>query len=157
MGQIDGQRHERGRFVARVAEHHSLVARSLEVEVVAAGARPDLLAAIDTLGDVGTLRIESDEHTARLAVEAVLGVVVADALDDLARNFGNLDVLRRGDLTRHQAQSGGHQRFAGDTSVRVLGEDRIEHRIGNLIGHLVGVTFGHALGCERPLSAHRCS
>ena len=54
VGQPDGQGHEVVGLVARVAEHHSLVAGALGVEdVLAAGTRPDLQGGVDPLGDVG--------------------------------------------------------------------------------------------------------
>src|SRR5690606_5455191 len=30
--------------------------------------------------------------------------------------------------------------------------DGVQHGVADLVGHLVGVTFGHALGAERPAS-----
>src|SRR5262249_59530944 len=41
------------------------------------------------------------------------------------------------------------QRFAGDAADRVLGEDRVENGIGNLIGDFVRMSFGDRLGREK--------
>ncbi len=51
--QPDGQRHEVGRLVAGVAEHHPLVARALGVEeVLAARSGAQFEGRVDALGDV---------------------------------------------------------------------------------------------------------
>ena len=67
--QPDGQRHEVGRLVAGVAEHHPLVAGTLGVELVlAARCRSRTSkAVVDTLGDVGRLLVEGD-HARRRCV-----------------------------------------------------------------------------------------
>ena len=80
VGEPDRQRHQVGRLVAGVAEHHPLVAGALAVEVVLAGlAAAQLLALVDALGDVGALLVDADDDAAGVAVEAVERVVVADA------------------------------------------------------------------------------
>ena len=97
-----------------------------------------------------------DDDAAGLAVEAVQRVVVADRVDRLAGELGDVDVGGRGDLAGDDAQTGGEQRLAGDATVGVLGEDGVEDGVADLVGHLVGVTLGHALGCEGP-TGHGCS
>ena len=53
VGEPDRHRHQVVGLVARVAEHHSLVARTLSIEdVLAAGSRADLQGGVDALGDV---------------------------------------------------------------------------------------------------------
>ena len=44
---------------------------------------------------------------------------------------------------------GGDQRLARDPAVRVLGQDRVEDAVADLVGHLVGVTLGDRLRRER--------
>ena len=57
--QVDGHGHERGRLVARVAEHHALVARAdLLVGIVAGLAVLGLVGLVDALGDVGALVVD---------------------------------------------------------------------------------------------------
>ena len=148
--QPDRQRHEVGGVVAGVAEHHPLVAGALAVDdVLAAAAAAQLLALVDALGDVAALLVDRDDHTAGVAVEAVQRVVVADAVDDLASELGDVDVGAGRDLAGDDAQTGREQRLAGDTTVRILGEDRVEDRVADLIGHLVGMTLGDAFRGER--------
>ena len=80
--QVDRQRHELVGLVARVAEHHPLVAGALLVEqVLAAGARAHLFGVVDALGDVGRLLVERHQHADGAAVVAVGLAVVADLVD----------------------------------------------------------------------------
>ena len=75
----DRHRHQRVGLVARVAEHHSLVAGAdFVVGVGVAG--PLLHRLVDTHRDVGRLLVDGDDHAAGLAVDAERGVGVADAL-----------------------------------------------------------------------------
>jgi hypothetical protein len=108
-------RHQVGRLVAGVAEHHALVAGALQLELVLG--RPgaaDLFALVHALRDVGALLVDADDDAAGVAVEAVQRVVVADAVDDLAGQLGDVDVGRGGDLAGDDAQAGGEQRLARD-------------------------------------------
>ena len=152
----DRERHQVGRLVAGVPEHHSLVAGTLGVELVLAGlAAAQLLGGVDALGDVGALLVDRDDHAAGVAVEPVERVVVTDLLDRLASDLGDVDVGVGGDLAGDHAQPRGDECLAGDTPVRIDSENRVENRVADLVGHLVGVTLGHALGTECPTS-HWC-
>ena len=77
--EVDRQRHERRRLVAGVAEHQALVAGAL-VEVEA-------LALVHALRDVLGLLAVGDDDRAGMRVEADLRVVVADAVDGVARDL----------------------------------------------------------------------
>ena len=80
-------------LVAGVAEHHPLVAGALGVEqVLAALARPHLLRGVDALADVGALLVDRHDDAAGVAVEAEALAVVADGLDGLAGDRGDVDV-----------------------------------------------------------------
>src|SRR5450432_2293460 len=114
------------------------------VEVVVAGAGVEVVVAgvVDALGDVVALLVVGDQHSAALVVDAVLGVVVADALDGVARDLDVVDVGVGRDLAGEHHQAGVAERLGGDTRARVLPEDRIEDGVGYLVGDLVGVAFG---------------
>ena len=143
VGQPDRQRHEVGRLVAGVAEHHPLVAGALGVErVLAAGTGAELEGLVDALGDVGRLRVERDHHATGLAVEAVGVVVVADLAHRLAHDGRDVDVGLGGHFTGHHHQAGGEQRLAGHPAGGVAGQHGVEHGVGHLVRHLVGVTLG---------------
>ena len=90
MGQEDGHRHERGGFVAGVAEHHALVAGTHLGILVFRLAMLLFPAGVDTARDVGGLLGNGIEHTAGIAIEAVLGAIVADFAHDLAGDLGNV-------------------------------------------------------------------
>ena len=144
VGQPDRQRHEIGRLVAGVAEHHPLVAGALGVErVLAAGSGAELEGRVHALRDIGRLGVERDQHAAGLPVEAVGVVVVADLAHGLAHDGRNVDVGRGGHLARHHDQTGGQERLAGHPAGRVPFQHGVEHGVGNLVRHLVRMALGH--------------
>ena len=135
--EVDRQRHEAVGLGARVAEHHALVARAL-FEVQA-------LAFVDALRDVGRLLVVGHEHGATLVVDAVVGVVVADLLDGVARDLLEVDDGAGGDLAGEHHETGVAQRLGAYARELVLREQRVEHGIGDLIRNLVRVAFGNRL------------
>jgi hypothetical protein len=144
----DRHRHERVGLVARVAEHHSLVARAHFV--VRIGVALALLhRLVDTHRDVGRLFVDGDDDAAGLAVDAERGVGVADAVDRVAGDARDVDVRLRADLTGDHAQAGGHEGLARHPPVRILREDCVEDAVADRVGHLVRVALGDRLGRER--------
>ena len=152
LGQLvrrhDRHRHQLGRLVAGVAEHHPLVAGALLVAGV------DALA-VDALGDVGRLLLERHHHAAGLPVEAHVRVAVADLLDDAAHDLGDVDLRRGGHLAGDHDEAGLGQRLARDARALVALEERVEDPVRDLIAQLVGVAFGDALGGEERLGHDR--
>ena len=156
--QPDRQRHQVGRLVAGVAEHHPLVAGALGAQLVlAARAAAQLEGGRHALVDVGRLLVDRDDDAAGLAVEAVLLAVVADLADRLADDARDVDVAGRRDLAGDDDEPGREQRLAGDPAVGVRVEDRVEDGVGDLVGHLVGMTLGHRLRGEDVAVCHRCT
>ena len=131
---VDGRGHQVGGFVAGVAEHQALVAGAL-FEVQA-------LAFVHTLGDVLALLVIADHDGAAAVVDAVVGVVIADALDGVACDLDVVDIGAGGDFTGEHDQTGVAQRLGGDPAVFVLRENCVENRVRDLVGDFVGVTFG---------------
>ena len=146
--QVDRQRHQRRRFVAGVAEHQALVAGTLAEVVVVGG--------IDALGDIRALLVVGDEHSAALVVDAVFGIVVADALDGVAGDLDVIDVGGRGDFAGQNDQAGVAQGFGSDAGMLVLSQDGVEDGVGNLVGNLVGMAFADRFRGEEVI-AHECS
>ena len=109
---------------------------------------------VHALGDVVALLVIGHQHGAALVVDAVVGVVVADALDGVARDLDVVHVRVGGDFTREHHQAGVGQRLGGDAAAWVLLEDCIEDRVGNLVSHLVGVAFGDGFGSEEKVVRH---
>ncbi len=130
VGQRDRQRHQLLGLVRGVAEHHALVARTGDVELVLVSrVVTRLIGRVDALGDVRRLLVDRVYDRAGVAVEAVGGVVVADLAHRLTRDFLNVDVGVGGDLAGDDDQAGVDERLAGDTAVGVVGEHGVEHAI----------------------------
>ena len=108
---VDRERHQLRRFVASVPEHQSLVAGAL-IEVEAA-------TFVHALGDVLRLLAVGHDHGAGVGVESDLRVVVADALDRLARDVVEVDPRSGGD-------------FAGEHDEVVL-DERLRRDSGTLV------------------------
>ncbi len=131
--QHDRQRHQLLGLAAGVAEHQPLVAGA---------------ARVDAHRDVGRLAVDRRDHGAGLVVEAVLGAGVADGLDRLADDVRQLGVGLGRDLAGDEGDAGRDHRLAGHPAHRVLGEQRVEHGVRDLVGDLVGVPLGHGFGAE---------
>ena len=89
--EVNGEGHVVLGFFASEAEHHALVASALVFVGVA----------FDTLEDVVRLAVKGREHTARLRVELVLRLVVADFFDHAARHVLDFDIGVGADFACH--------------------------------------------------------
>ena len=137
VGQGDGQRHQLGRLVAGVAEHHALVARTGPRRRWCSSAMSGLWPSM--IGD----------DTAGVAVKAVLGAVIADGADDLARRAGDVHVAAGRDLAHDVDEAGGAGRLAGHAGTGVLRQDGVEDGVGDLVADLVGMPLGDGFGREK--------
>ena len=146
VGVVDGQRHEHRGFRAGVAEHEALVAGALVERIVESLAH--------ALGDVGRLAVDGGEDGAGLVVEADVGIIVADAADDVLRDLAVVGVRLGGDLAGDDHQPGGDEGLAGDAPVGVFAEDDVEHAVGDLVGDLVRVPFRDGFGGEEVFLGH---
>ena len=118
-------------------------------------------ARVDALRDVGRLRVEGDLHGAGLAVEALDRGVVADLEHAVAGDAGDVDVRLGGDLATDEHHARGDEGLAGDPALRVVGQQRVEDAVADLVGDLVRVSLGDGLGREEAahsvlLEANRC-
>ena len=143
---VNGRRHELGGLAASVAEHQALVTGAC-VQVV-------VRRMVHALSDVVALLVISHQHRAALVVNAVLGVVVADAFDGVARHLDVVHMRVGGDLAGQHHQTGVAQGLSGHAGLRVLLENCVEDRVRNLVGDLVRVAFGYGLGCEKKIVRH---
>ena len=139
VGQQDRHRHQLGRLVRGVAEHDPLVAGALLV----------VLLLVDAHRDVGRLPLDRGEHAAGLVVEAVGGVRVADLLDRLADDLRDVGVDLGRDLAGDEREARRDDGLAGHAAVGVLGEDRVENGVGDLVGDLVRMPLGHRFRSEQ--------
>jgi hypothetical protein len=128
VGQHDRQRHQLFGLGAGVSEHEALVTGA---------------AGIHAHRNVGRLTVNRRQHGAGFGVEAILAARISDFGDCLPDYVLVVDNRAGGNLARHHRKAGRDERFARDAALGVLGENRIQNGIGNLIGDLVGVTFGH--------------
>ena len=103
---------------------------------------------------------------AGVAVEAVLGAVVADAGHHVAHDLLHVHVGLSANLASDEHGARGGERLAGaahlahvgrlaarrDVALGLelgfLGQDGVQHRVGDLVAHLVRVAFGHRFGGE---------
>ena len=143
---VDGRRHEVAGLVGGVAEHQALVTRALLFRLLA----------VDALVDVRRLLADQVEHAAGGAVEADVAAVVADVEDHLAGQRLEVDPGLGGDLAGDDGDAGLDHGLAGDAGALVLGQDGVQHGVGDLVGNLVRMAFGHRLGGEE-VAAHRRS
>jgi hypothetical protein len=149
----DRERHQLRRLVRGVAEHHPLVARADPVDRIdLARLVLQFVRRVDAERDVGRLGIDRDHDPARVRVEAVLGVRVADAPDRLPDDVRHVDVRGRGDLAADDGEPGRDHRLARDTAVGVVAHHGVQNRVGDLVGDLVGVPLGDRLRGEEEVA-----
>ncbi|MNT12086.1 hypothetical protein D3C72_1470010 [compost metagenome] len=149
MGQHDRQGHQLGRLVAGEAEHQALVAGADRLDRrVGVGVGAHFQAHVDGGGNLGRLLVDGRQHGAGLGVEAELGAGVADLLDGVAHQSGDVHVAAGGDLTGHQGHAGRHAGLAGDAGLGILRQDGVEDGVRNLVADLVGVSLGDGLRGE---------
>ena len=134
MRQHDGQRHQLLGLVAGETKHQPLVAGA---------------ARVDAHRDVRGLAVNRRQHGAGLGIEAVLAARVPDLRDRRPHDVLVIDHGRGRDLAGEDGEAGRHQRLAGHATHRVLGENRVENSIRDLIGDLVGVSFRNRLRREK--------
>ena len=100
MSKRNRKRHKLGRLVARIAEHHTLVSRAdLVVVVVLAVALLEAL--VNAHSDIRTLSVDRCEHSAGAAVKAAARVIVADIVDNLSDDCGDIHITFGGNLTHN--------------------------------------------------------
>ena len=153
---IEGRGHQVGRVIGGIAEHDTLVARAFIL--VATG--------VDALRDMRALGMEIIFEAEAFPVEAFL--LIADALHRFAHGAFDLFLRARRplailidalapDFAGQDDELGRGQRFAGDARFGVLGQEKVDDRVGNLVGDLVGMAFGHGFGSEEVIRTHGCS
>src|SRR4051812_35266560 len=132
MGLHDRHRHELGRFAAGISNHGSLVSGSTGV---------------DSLRNVRGLAANGLKAGAAFIVKTVVGMGIADVLDDLANEISDFDIAFGRDFAADNAEAYGNERFTGHAAHRVLLKDLVQNGIRNLITDFVWMTFGDGLGC----------
>ena len=138
VAQIQRQRHVVLGVTAGVAEHHALVAGALVVG----------LGALHAAVDVGALLVQGGHHAAGIAVEHVLGLVVANVIDGFPDSGLDVHVGLGLDFAHHHDHARGAEALAGDLGFGILREELVQDGVTDLVGHFVGVAFGNGFGSE---------
>ena len=138
--QMNRQRHKHVGLVARIAEHHALVARALRLIPLFTGRLRLLLATQpgNALVDFRTLLGKRHRHTAGIGVKSHAGAGVADIAHHGAHDVLDVGIAFAGHLTEHEELSDRGAGLHGDMGMRILREHIIENRIGNLVADLSG-------------------
>ena len=83
-----------------------------------------------------------------VGADAHRGFGVADVADDFADDLLHVDVGLGRDFAGDDGQAGGDHRFAGDAAHGVLGEEGVEHAVGDLVGQLIGMAHADGFAGE---------
>lgn len=138
-------------FVGGVTEHDTLVTGTQFFQG---------LFQMQTLGDVGRLLFDGDQHVTGLVVEPLFGVVVTNVLDGVTDDLLVVQLGLGGDFTEHHDHTGLGGGFTRDLRQRVDGETRVQDGVGHLVTDLVGVAFTDRFRGEqelfRLLGSHGC-
>ncbi len=118
-------------LVAGIAEHHALVAGALQL----------LVFTRHTAVDVAALLVDGGEDAARVIVELIFGLGVADVLDGTAGHGLQVDVGARTHLAHDDHLSGGGKALDGAVRLVVVGQELVEQRVADLVAHFVGMTL----------------
>ncbi len=121
----DGRGKEFGRLICGVAEHHALVAGAL----FCGGA------AIDAAGDIGGLAMQVGMVREGIKAEMFFGTIVANLLDDLARDALCVDFVEAAarDFTEVEDDVGADHGFTGDVRGAVGLEARVKNGVRDLV------------------------
>ena len=152
MRHRERQRQKFRRLIRRVAEHHPLIARADIILVRRVLLRFERL--IHAHRDIRRLLVHRHQNAARLAIETVLRAVVPDFLDRLPNDFRKIDARRRRDFPENMHLSRRDNRLARDTPARILHQNGIQHRIGNLIANFIRMSFRHRFRRKKHFLRH---
>src|SRR5690554_5072163 len=145
VGVDDRSRHQHVGFVAGVTEHQALVTGTLVFR----------LGTVHTLGDVHGLLADDVDHATGGTVKAHGGGGVADIVDHATDQLFQVNPGTGGDFAGNDGNAGFDHGFAGHTGVFVLGDDDVEHGIGNLVGNFVRMAFRDRLGGKKDRKSTR--
>ena len=109
---------------------------------------------IDALGNVLALLGDGLGDDDLVGVENVVVIHVADLADGAADDFFKIQVGVRGDFAGEHDHVALHERFAGHAAAFVLGQTRVEDRVGNGVANFVRVAFANRLGRKDVVRGH---
>ena len=132
MREVKGEGHVVLGLVGGIAEHHALVS----------GALCSAVCAVNATVDVSALLVDGREHTATVALEHILALGIADAVNDFASDTLQVNVCLCLDFACQDDLPSRDECFASHLRIGIEGKQFVEHSIADLIGHLVGMAFG---------------
>ena len=144
LGQGNGQGHQLRGLVAGIAEHHALVAGAVVQLLI--GVLLGLQALVHAHGDVAGLLVDVGDDGAGVAVEAVLGPVIADIQHHLAGDLWDIHIAVGGDLAHDVDQARGGAGLAGHAAIGVLLQDGVQNGVADLVADFVGMPLGDGFG-----------
>ncbi len=116
VGEHDGERHILRCLIGGVAKHDTLITSAVVLE----------RAVVEALGDIGGLLLDRNQNVARLVVEALGRVVVADVLDGVADDLLVVELRLCANLAKDHDHARLGSRLTGNLGPGVLLEAGIE-------------------------------
>jgi hypothetical protein len=92
------------------------------------------------------LGLNDIQNAAGLRVKTKSRIRVPDVRNRLARNRRYIDVGRRGDFPRYDANTGRYENLTGDAGLRILRQNGVENGVRNVVGDFVWMSLGNGLG-----------
>ena len=136
--QGDRQGHQLRGLPAGVAGHDPLIP----------GAGILRRAVADTLSDIRRLWMKENLNVTVIRVQPQSGAVIADVPQYLPGHNLVIRFLPGADLSEQKQVVFPYGRLAGNSCLRVLRQQGIQHPIGHLITQLIRVTSGHSFRCQ---------
>ena len=87
-------------------------------------------------------------------IDAVFGIVVADALKDITSEADVVDISTRGDFAGQYHKTCRAEGFCCNTAHRIASDASVKNGIRDLVGNLVGMPFAHRFGGKEKFTAH---
>ena len=147
------QRHELRSFIGCITKHHALISCADVVTFLGSMlfSVTSLQSFIYTDSNIGRLLIDGNENSTGLVVEAIVCIGVANLFNSLTNDVGNIHIAFGRNFTYYMNLSGGNESLTGNTTSRILSQNRIENAVGNLISHLIRMTFCYRLRSKKNL------
>ena len=139
VGKLDGNRHKLRRFIAGIAEHHSLIACA-QCLVIVHGV-------IDTHGDIGRLLVKAAGNTA-IVCKTIFRLGVTDAPDHFPGALFIVHFCCCGDLAHNMDCTGFRCDLTGAATHGILFQEGIQDPVRDLVADLVGMPFGDGFRCK---------
>ena len=127
----DWRWHQHVGFVGCIAEHQALVARALFQRI----------GTVNALVDVWRLFANRAQYRAGVGIKAHIRMHITDLTHRVTGDLFDINPCAGGDLTANQNHASFDIGFARDARFRILRQDRIQHRIGDLVSNFIRMSF----------------